>query len=184
VDERAVCIGTIGARKNQRLLVDALASDELRQATAVFIGDGDPTDLLARARALGVAGRVAVLGYRPHASRYLTLCRALVLPSRNEGLPLAVLEAFRAGVPVVASRIPELAEALDHGDAGYLFEPESAAGLARALREAFDDGSRGESSSRLRHTGQARYSLDRMLTAYDARLSMLLRKAAGVVARR
>ena len=89
VDERALCIGTIGARKNQRLLVEALAQPALRSATAVFVGDGDRRTLLDEARALGVADRIAILGYRPRASRYLTCGRVLVLPSRNEGLPLA-----------------------------------------------------------------------------------------------
>ena len=113
IDERALCIGTIGVRKNQRLLVEALAQPSLSNATAVFVGDGDRRTLLEEARALGVADRIAILGYRPRASRYLACGRVLVLPSRNEGLPLSILEAFRAGVTVVASRIPELAEALE-----------------------------------------------------------------------
>lgn len=166
VDERAVCIGTIGARKNQRLLVEALATPALQTATAVFIGDGDGPTLLDQARARGVAHRILILGYRPRASRYLACGRALVLPSRNEGLPLSVLEAFRAGIAVVASRIPELAEALDHGDAGHLFEPESASGLAVALRSAFDrhDGTQADSLAAL---FTARYTHDRMADAYE-----------------
>jgi glycosyltransferase involved in cell wall biosynthesis len=166
VDERALCIGTIGPRKNQRLLVEALAQPALRKATAVFVGDGDRRTLLDEARALGVADRIAILGYRPRASRYLTCGRVLVLPSRNEGLPLSILEAFRAGVTVVASRIPELAEALENGDAGHLFEPESASGLASALRAAFDRHSEPRAAG-LAALFATRYTHDRMVLAYE-----------------
>jgi glycosyltransferase involved in cell wall biosynthesis len=166
VRERAICIGTIGARKNQRLLVEALAQPVLPHATAVFIGDGDSESLLAEARAIGVADRIAVLGYRVRASRYLACGRALVLPSRNEGLPLSVLEAFRARVPVVASRIPELVEALEDEEGDYLFEPDSVTGLATALRTAFDrdDAARAANRAAL---FRSRYTSDRMVGAYE-----------------
>jgi glycosyltransferase involved in cell wall biosynthesis len=113
-----------------------------------------------------VADRVAILGYRPRASRYLACGRALVLPSRNEGLPLSVLEALRAGVPIVASRIPELVEALDERDAGYLFEPENATDLAAALRAAFEDAD-GRRRRNRQDLFAARYTQERMTAAYD-----------------
>ena len=98
----ALCIGTIGDRKNQALLVRALSS--LNGVAAVFIGDGDAEPLRTLAAELGVSAQVHILGYRTDASRYLTLADFLVLPSMNEGLPIAVLEAFRSGVPVVRER--------------------------------------------------------------------------------
>jgi glycosyltransferase involved in cell wall biosynthesis len=158
------CIGTIGERKNQRLLVDALATPPLQDVVAVFIGDGDPTTLRVRAREHGVADRVAVLGHRPRASRYLALAGALVLPSRNEGLPIAVLESLRAGVPVVAANIPEIAEALDDGRCGHLFAPDDVRTLGSALRAAFD--APADFRNRLRARFADQYSASRMLSAY------------------
>lgn len=162
----AVCIGTIGERKNQRLLVDALALAPCREVVGVFIGDGDGAGLEAYARVRGVADRVAVLGRRAHASRYLPLADVLVLPSRNEGLPLAVLESFRAGVPVVAADIPEISEALDDGRYGHLFAPGVAQALLVALRAAL--GSRGGAGAALRQRFLDLYSAERMLQAYAA----------------
>jgi glycosyltransferase involved in cell wall biosynthesis len=159
-----LCIGTIGERKNQRLLIDALAAAPLRDVTAVFIGDGDAAGLRAHARALGVETRAVVLGQRADASRYLSLAGALVLPSRNEGLPLAVLESLRAGVPVVAADIPEIAEALDGGRCGHLFAPDDAASLGSALRAAFDEPA--PARARLRSRFAEHYAEDRMLSAY------------------
>ena len=161
----ALCIGTIGERKNQRLLVDALAEEGAGDVVAVFIGEGDGEGLKTHARVRGVAERVIVAGHRPAASRYLPFADVLVLPSRNEGLPLAVLEALRAGTPVVAADIPEIAEALDGGRYGDLFPPNDAVGLARALRGAADVSAGRRDALRARFT--ERYTADGMLATYE-----------------
>jgi glycosyltransferase involved in cell wall biosynthesis len=130
-----LCVGTIGERKNQRLLMEALSTPGM-DAAALFIGDGDASSLEEHGRRAGVADRVVVLGHRPHASRYLALAAVAVLPSRNEGLPLFVLESLRAGVPVVGTDIPEIAEALSGDACGYLFPPDDPVSLASALHAA------------------------------------------------
>jgi glycosyltransferase involved in cell wall biosynthesis len=167
-----LCIGTIGERKNQRLLVDALAGIE--DAVAVFVGDGAAAPLEEHARRTGVGERVVVLGHRPHASRYLGLAAVAVLPSRNEGLPFFVLESLRAGIPVVASDIPEIAEALD-GD-GYLFEPDDAGALETALRSALCVPA---DRAALRARFEAHYSAARMFAEYAALYDQLTTVTIG-----
>jgi glycosyltransferase involved in cell wall biosynthesis len=161
----ALCIGTIGVRKNQALLIRALAS--LDGVAGVFIGDGEAASLGALARELGIADRVHVLGHRAAASRYLPLADALVLPSMNEGLPIAVLEALRAGAIVVGSRIPEIAEAVDDGRTGLLFEPGDADALAVALRRALESPVRAAMSAAARAAFHARYQMETMIAAYE-----------------
>lgn len=158
------CIGTVGTRKNQRLLVDALATDALHDVIGVFIGDGDTAPLQAHARETGVADRVVIVGHRPRASRYLPLADAVVLPSRNEGLPLVVLESLRATVPVVGSDVPEIAEALDGGRCGYLFRSEDARSLATAVRAAL--AAPADVRAALRARFEDHYSSSRMFGAY------------------
>ena len=158
------CIGTIGARKNQQLLVDALATEALHDVIAVFIGDGETAPLQAHAREMRVADRVVIVGHRPRASRYLPLADAVVLPSRNEGLPLVVLESLRAAVPVVGSDVPEIAEALDGGRCGYLFRSEDARSLATALRAAL--AAPADARARFRARFEDHYSASRMFGAY------------------
>ncbi len=162
------CIGTLGARKNQALLVDALALLPRAAAVhAVFIGDGPAEPLYIRAAIRGVAGRVHVLGYQPDARRYLGESHLLVLPSHSEGQPLAVLEAFCDGVPVVASRIPELAELVDDGRTGWLFDADDAAALAATLAEAArSPGLARAVAARARATYQDRFTVDRMVDGY------------------
>ena len=161
----ALCIGTIGARKNQALLVTAMAA--LPDMAVVFIGDGDGAPLQALAAALGVSTRVHVLGYRADASRYQPLADTLVLPSLNEGLPIAVLEALRAGVPVVGSAIPEIAEAVDEGGTGFLFAPGDAPALATALRRSVEPATREAMRGPARAAFASRYGLARMTAAYE-----------------
>lgn len=161
----ALCIGTIGERKNQALLVRALVA--LEGVAAVFIGDGDDARLRRLAEETRVSTRVHVLGHRAEASRYLPFADVLVLPSMNEGLPIAVLEAFRAGVPVVGSRIPEIAEAVEDGRTGMLFDPGSAPALVSALQHTLDPQVRTPMGRNARAAFQARYDGGRMFAAYD-----------------
>ena len=167
----ALCIGTIGDRKNQALLVRALSS--LNGVAAVFIGDGDAEPLRTLAAELGVSAQVHILGYRTDASRYLTLADFLVLPSMNEGLPIAVLEAFRSGVPVVGSAIPEIAEAVEEGRTGFMFAPGDTVGLAAAIKSALTTERRAAMRVHARAVFDARYGADRMIAAYDRLYSRL-----------
>lgn len=164
------CVGTIGARKNQALLVEALShlpADVSVQA--VFVGDGPSDGLGDLARARGVADRVHVAGYRRDARRVQHESDVAVLPSRSEGQPLAVLEAFCDGVPVIASRIPELAELIDEGCTGWLVAPEDPHDLAAALaRVARHPAAAGRIAARARTCYEAHFTVERMVAGYRA----------------
>ena len=131
----AGCIGSVTANKNQALLLDALSETSDIGTGAVFIGEGSEA-LAHRARACGIGERVVACGYQPHAARWLPLLDLLVVPSRTEGQGLVVLEAFRAGVLVIASHIPALAELIEDGRTGLLFDAGDARALAAALQRA------------------------------------------------
>jgi glycosyltransferase involved in cell wall biosynthesis len=164
------CVGTIGERKNQRLLVDALQALGDRRLFAIFVGDGDADGLRGHAGRAGIAPRVRVAGYRDDARGIVAACDVLVLPSLSEGQPLAILEAFCDGVPVVASAIPELQELVDDRVTGWLHDPRSAESLAAVLRQvlAQDAGEQIALIERARAEWRARYSLDRMVDGYAA----------------
>jgi glycosyltransferase involved in cell wall biosynthesis len=113
---------------------------------------------------------VRVAGYRDDARGIVAACDVLVLPSLSEGQPLAILEAFCDGVPVVASAIPELQELVDDRVTGWLHDPRSAESLAAVLRQvlAQDAGEQIALIERARAEWRARYSLDRMVDGYAA----------------
>lgn len=163
------CIGTLGRRKNQAMLLDALALLPADTSVRVaFIGDGPDESLRARAAGLGVAGQVRFCGHQPAARRYLRHADYLVLPSTSEGQPLAILEAFCDGVPVMASRIPELEELVDDGVTGWLFDPTPQA-LAATMATAARLAGRGRAramAALARDDYHARFTVARMVDGY------------------
>jgi glycosyltransferase involved in cell wall biosynthesis len=135
-------VGRLRIRKGVEVLLEALR--ELRRsipgAALRIAGDGEHRAALERAAAdLGPA--VSFLGTRSSA-QVRTLLRgaaALVVPSIYEGMPLVVLEAMEAGVPVVASAVSGIPEVVVGGETGWLVPPEDPEALARALEEVLAD---------------------------------------------
>ncbi|HEY4596913.1 MAG TPA: glycosyltransferase family 4 protein [Thermoanaerobaculia bacterium] len=131
-------VGRLRIRKGVEVLLEALR--EIPGARLRIAGDGEHRPALERAAAeLGPA--VTFLGTRD-AAQVRTLLRgaaALVVPSIYEGMPLVVLEAMAAGVPVVASAVSGIPEVVVDGETGWLVPPEDPEALARALEEILAD---------------------------------------------
>jgi L-malate glycosyltransferase len=128
------CVGTFGHRKNQTLLVDAVGRLAGLPLLCVFIGDGDEQELRAAIDTHGCHDRVLIHGYSRSARQLAAAADLLVLPSRSEGQPMAVLEAFCDGTLVVVSDISELVEMVDDGLVGFTFRSDDADALAATLR--------------------------------------------------
>src|SRR5947207_4849970 len=84
------CIGTVGRRKNQRLLIEAMAdSNAPSRIACAIIGEGEEVPILhSLIHETGLQERVQLFGYQPNASTFLSEAHWLVLPSNDEGLPL------------------------------------------------------------------------------------------------
>ncbi|HMN29275.1 MAG TPA: glycosyltransferase, partial [Caldilineaceae bacterium] len=116
------------------------AAVQVPEASFVLVGDGpERAQLEEQSRTLGLERRVCFLGYRQDIPALLADCDLFVLPSRYEGLPLAVLEAMAAGKPVIASAIPGTREAVVDGESGVLVPPADPAALAAAIRQLLAD---------------------------------------------
>lgn len=81
---------------------------------------------------MGLAEHVFLLGFVENPLDYVVGFDAFVMPSLNEGIPLAILEAMALGVPVIASRVGGIPEVVDDKRTGLLVEPKSVDGLYRA----------------------------------------------------
>jgi glycosyltransferase involved in cell wall biosynthesis len=128
-------IGRLSEQKGHTYLLDALAhTSGLADVHAVFAGDGDLRDSLrARASALGLSARVHLVGVRRDVGNLLNAIDVFVLPSLWEGLPLALLLAMGAGVPVVATTVSGVPEVVETGRTGLLVPPGESAELGRAV---------------------------------------------------
>ncbi|WP_285703206.1 glycosyltransferase [Microtetraspora sp. NBRC 16547] len=127
--------------KNHRMLVRAASEVVRTRPDAVFIlaGDGPLRDDTVReVKERRLDGHVRVLGSVPEARRLVAAADLLVLSSDHEGLPVVVMEALAAGVPVVSTRVGGLPDLVTSGRNGILSEPGSAGALAEAIIRAMD----------------------------------------------
>lgn len=133
-------VGRLRLRKGVEVLLHALAERELAAARPrlLIVGEGEHRGALEELTCdLGLEARVTFLGKRSAAQvrHLLGQCRALLVPSIYEGMPLVVLEAMAAGRPVVASAVSGIPEVVLDGVTGWLVPPEDPARLAAAVAE-------------------------------------------------
>lgn len=159
----AVFLGVVCPEKGVYELLEAWPGvlHSLPHARLVIAGSGQIEQARARARELGIAAHVEFPGWVGPQEKAKLLARAavLVLPSHFEALPMAVLEGMAAGLPVVATRVGAIPEAVGP-DAGFLVEPRDVTGLGRALVATL-----GNEQRRLAMGAAAR---QRARTAYSA----------------
>lgn len=124
---RVICVARLIERKGQHHLIEAvkrLSADGL-DVTLDLIGTGDALAAnRQQAERLGVADRVRFVGYVPReeiATRYAA-AQVFVLPSYNEGMSVATLEAMAAGLPVIITRTGGTAELVEEGVNGLTFD--------------------------------------------------------------
>jgi glycosyltransferase involved in cell wall biosynthesis len=115
-------LGRLTVQKRYDLLVRALPA--LSNTKLVLVGDGPERGALETlASELGVAGRLTITGWVTEARSHLRGFDVFALPSGWEGMPLGILEAMHAGLPVLATDVGSVAEAVTDGDTGYLVPP-------------------------------------------------------------
>lgn len=167
-------IGAIGRLSEEKGFVRLLQAmkqvlERRPDARLVMIGEGPQRRFLeAEALRLGIAGSVHLPGYLERASRYLPLFQAFALSSLTEGLPLVVLEAMRAGVPVVATRVGGVPELLQEGKAGVLVDLSGGpAALSQGIVRLIEEPGLGRDLARqARSALREKYSTVRMAAEY------------------
>ena len=129
-----VTVGRLKAPKDHATLVRALARLDAGSFRAALIGDGPDRPLVeAEIGQQGLEGAVALLGTRDDVPEQLAEADIFVLSSTSEGLPLSVIEAMAAGLPVVATAVGGVPELVVDGETGLLVPPRDAEALAQAL---------------------------------------------------
>jgi glycosyltransferase involved in cell wall biosynthesis len=137
---RLVMVGRLQAPKDALTLVRALAELPRGAYEAVIVGDGpDRPALESEVRRLGLASVVRLTGERNDVAQLLAASDVFVLSSRSEGLPLSILEAMAAGLPVVATNVGGVVELVLEGETGFLVPPGDPQSLVGALERLLDD---------------------------------------------
>jgi glycosyltransferase involved in cell wall biosynthesis len=174
----AVYVGRLSPEKDVPSLLRAIAF-VVAQAPAFRLqiaGDGPcRAELISLARSLGVAENVEFLGEIKDIPTLLRQASLLVLPSLTEGMPLTILEAMACGLPVIATRVGGIPEAVADGATGLLVSPGELQHLADALLRIHhkpDLGRQMGQAGRLRAENQ--FDVRRMVSAYESLYLKLL----------
>ncbi len=129
-------IGRLSEEKGFDYLIEAvnLLSEKIDNLKLIIIGDGTQREhLYKKTVTLKLADRVFLPGYRDCGSQYLPFFRLFALPSLTEGMPITILEAMRAKIPIVATKVGGVPEVLQNGKGGVLVEPRDPKSLADAI---------------------------------------------------
>jgi glycosyltransferase involved in cell wall biosynthesis len=152
-------VGRLSPEKAPEVLLRAVRGTAIRVLVA---GDGPLRESL---EAEADPEQVRFLGFLPDVGTVLAAADVLALPSRTEGLPMAVLEAMAAGLPVVASAVGSLPEVLG-GGAGLLVPAGDVPALRLALEQLSAPDVRAALAAEARRRVESRYAAATMARSY------------------
>lgn len=179
----ALYTGRLHPQKGLSTLVAAWATVNERwpHARLWLIGEGPERDgLLAQIDALGLQGRVVVAGPFDQVDDLLQAADLFVLPSREEGMSISLLEAMSAGLPVIATRIEGNEALIQDGRHGQLVPVDDAPALASAIATAFQDRTQAaERGLSARKRVEDQFAVDRTAEAHLQLFHRLLSRRAS-----
>jgi glycosyltransferase involved in cell wall biosynthesis len=161
---RIVMVARFVTQKNQSLLIDAVARIK-SPLVLTFVGDG-PLRQQAMQKAASCPAHIKVefLGEQRDVIKILASSNLFVLSTNWEGFPVSILEAMRAGLPVIAMDVDGVREAVQDGDNGLLVRVGDLDGLVEAIRMLIaDPGLRERMGARGRLAYEERFSVGGML---------------------
>jgi len=174
-----ITVGRLAEIKNHLLMVRAFheALKEGADARLIIVGDGpERASIESFLRTNRLEGKVTLLGFRSDVGELLRGADVFILTSRYEGISVALLEAMRAGLPVIATRVGGIPETVRDGKTGLLVGQDDLPGLVQAMRRlAQSQELRREMGRRGRDFLLEEFSL----TVMSARYSKIYAAAAG-----
>jgi glycosyltransferase involved in cell wall biosynthesis len=165
-----LAVGRLVYEKGHEFLIQSIPSviQSFPNLTTAICGSGPLFGQLEeRISALSLEGKVRLLGQWENVRELLAAADAFVLPSRWEGLPMALLEAMMAGLPVIATRVQGVEEVIENGVQGFLVSLENPEELSKAILQLLNDPEQRHkmgqaASSRILHG----YTTDQMCKKY------------------
>jgi glycosyltransferase involved in cell wall biosynthesis len=159
-----VMVARFDRQKDHKTLIEAFK--DLTEARLILVGDGPNLESIkALVASLGIDRRVQFLGFRNDIPEILARSQIFALISNWEGLPCTIIEAMRAGLPVVASAVGGVAESIVDGETGYLITSNNPDILRQKLANLiYNHTLRQTMGDRGRQKYQAEFTFDRMYT--------------------
>lgn len=168
----AILVARLDPLKDHATAIRAFARVVGRRPDAhlLLVGDGPERDAIrARIAEAGLEQCVRMLGQRDDVPRLLGASDLALLTSRSEGIPLTLLEAMAAGLPIVATDVGGVGEVVEPGVTGFLVPAGDDGAIAdRMLAVSQPGGDSGVSAARSRERAAERFGEDAMIHRYDA----------------
>lgn len=133
-------VGEINKNKNHEVIIRAIAKLNKPHICYIICGQGDREIYLKKlAISLGVANKVKFLGFRNDIAEIYKIADVFVFPSFREGLPVSVMEAMAAGLPIICSNIRGNTDLIENGKGGFLVGTNDIVALTRAIEQLLDN---------------------------------------------
>lgn len=177
-------VGRLTAIKNHALLLEAgrIVAERAPHVVFLIVGDGELRHDLEGRAAAGLRGRVRFLGWRRDLATIYGASDVVALTSRNEGTPVALIEAMAAGVPGVATRVGGVPDVITDPGVGTLVAPDDPVALAAAILGLLaSPQARREIGARARASVIGRFDVRRLVDDVDD-LYRSMRRTAGIAA--
>jgi glycosyltransferase involved in cell wall biosynthesis len=153
-----IMVARFQKQKDHPALLRALAKMRDKTWNLELVGDGpDMEKTRSLAVELGIAGRIEFAGQQMDIPRRLARADVFALASKWEGFPRSILEAMRAGLPVVATDVGGCGESVEEGVTGYLVPKEDEEALRERLARLIDSP---ETRGRMGRAGRARFEAE------------------------
>ncbi len=169
------CVASISKRKGQIYILEALKmfkEDSRPKVHFTFVGDGiDKRRLEEEVHLCRLDDYISFVGVSQNVDDYLVNSDVFILPSEDEGLPMAIIEAMRASLPIVATLVGGIPEMVDNGVNGLLIYP-NANDVFEVLNkiDSYDWQAMGRNA---RNTFENKFTLDKMVDGYSKLLSFV-----------
>ena len=165
-----ISIGRLSPEKGFDVLIRAVQKliAGSTNSNLVIVGEGEEkASLLHIARDINIADKVFLIGQQDRAYKFIPYFDVFVISSYTEGLPISLLEAMQAGVPIVATCVGEIPRVLENGKLGHLVSPGDTEALARAITKVYEDRGRAIRTATLAQRKALHdYTLENMSESY------------------
>lgn len=131
--------GQLSVRKNHQVIIRAISRLHNPKIKYLIVGFGELEDMLRTlAIDMGIEKQVIFAGYRSNVNELLHIADAFALPSLQEGLSVALMEAMAAGLPVVCSKIRGNVDLIEDCKGGFLYDVYDEKGFAEGIKMLYD----------------------------------------------
>ena len=179
-----IAVGRFEEAKDYPTMIAAFAQLSARRPDSrlLLVGKGSlQSDVAQRVRAAGLESRIHFLGVRRDVTQLLSAADGYVLSSAWEGMPVVLLEAAAAELPIVSTRVGGVAEVVQDGETGVLVQPGDPAALARAMEgiESSTPESRATMGARGRTLVEHRYATKHVMDLWERLYYELIPSGTG-----